>query len=235
MEYLRGGLHLHFGLEHHHHATNTDASPDPSPANPDQYLLWPSREKERDDYRCVRACVLHSDSRFYTTTTGMQEDSRRTKEGLLFSFTHPRSSFTDCTRYPHTRTRTQTLVVRWSFAVAKGKSGSLKAGDETWGWRGRRRTEVAGQGTQSSGIKPSRLLPTSRELPFSLSLSLSVFLSLYLFLSFFPPSPSFVHTLCLFLLSFSLGSLIAVKRRLIVRGKEARVNSSRFYPPSSSG
>ncbi|KAK1135903.1 hypothetical protein K0M31_000475, partial [Melipona bicolor] len=39
VEYLRGGLHPHLGLEHHHHATNTDASPDPSPANPDQYLL----------------------------------------------------------------------------------------------------------------------------------------------------------------------------------------------------
>lgn len=47
-----------------------------------------------NDHRCVRACGLHSDSRFYTATVGMHEDSGEQKEDSLslslslFSFTH---------------------------------------------------------------------------------------------------------------------------------------------------
>lgn len=68
--------------------------------------------------------------------------------------------------YPHTLTKP--VVVDCN---KRGKSGYRVAEEaKRKGWRGSRgeRAEVAGQGTQSSGIKPSRLLPTSREFsPFS--------------------------------------------------------------------
>lgn len=96
-----------------------------------------------NDHRCVRACGLHSDSRFYTATVGMHEDSGEQKEDSLslslslFSFTHLAfllyvlvythiHTYTPVESvhiYIHTRTD-----VRSSFAVAKGKSGWLKAG-----------------------------------------------------------------------------------------------------------
>lgn len=133
VEYLRRGLTSFSKLEHHHRATNTDAV-DYRQAR--QHLLWLSR----DDCRCVRACTLHSDSRFYTTTTGMHEDSGEQKNGSLLFYTPTLTLHTrTCTRprvsrtvRTHVHARARTLGPS-SFAVAKGKSGSANAGDETRG------------------------------------------------------------------------------------------------------
>lgn len=98
-----------------------------------------------NDHRCVRACGLHSDSRFYTATVGMHEDSGEQKEDSLslslslFSFTHLAflsSFYVLVYTHVHTYTPVESVHiyihtrtdVRSSFAVAKGKSGSLKAG-----------------------------------------------------------------------------------------------------------
>lgn len=94
---------------------------------------------------CVRECVGHTEPTKLAT-------SRRKKKSP-FSL------------------RTLTCL---SFSVViKGERWPRGSGgcetERAEGERGER-AEVAGQGTQSSGIKPSRLLPTSREFsPFSAS------------------------------------------------------------------
>lgn len=125
----------------------------------------------------IGVCVRVSCTQIQDSLRPLRKCTKIAGEQKKDSFTHPQSCSSNCMRtytrlHAYWHIYTYTEHVRSSFAVAKGKSGSLKAGDETWGWRGRRRTEVTGQGTQLSGIKPSRLLPTSRELPFYLSLSL---------------------------------------------------------------
>lgn len=96
---------------------------------------------------CVRACVGH------IIPTQTRDLSPRKKKELLYPRTLTKSVVVDCNK--------------------RGKSGYGVAEEvKRKGWKGGREewAEVAGQGTQSSGIKPSRLLPTSREFsPFSLS------------------------------------------------------------------
>jgi len=92
-----------------------------------------------------------------------------------------------CVRRPHSTNSTsrslESRKKRCPFILAHLQSLSssivIKRGKVATGWRRKRNgkdekggqgewVEVAGQGTQSSGIKPSRLLPTSREFsPFS--------------------------------------------------------------------
>lgn len=100
VEYLRGGLvsssssFSSFWKRSSNIATNTDASGTIRQGRlRHSKLLWSPRVREgTNDHTCIRACGLHSDSRFYTATVGMHEDSGEQKEDSLslslFSFTH---------------------------------------------------------------------------------------------------------------------------------------------------
>lgn len=94
-------------------------------------------------YRCVCPCVR----RPYNTSSGSRSLAEEKKE-LLYPRTLTKPVVVDCNK-------------RGKSGYGVAEEAKRKGGREEW-------AEVAGQGTQSSGIKPSRLLPTSREFsPFS--------------------------------------------------------------------
>lgn len=138
---------------------------------------------------CVCVCGLHSDSRFYTATVGMHQDSGEQKEDFLslpfllpvslFSSLYVQRTRISCLWKAYMCTDTRTNVRRWSFAVAKGKSGSLKA-------KGMKREGEEGEELKLPGKERNRvglnLLDCFQLHASSYSLFLYSFLSLFSFL-----------------------------------------------------
>lgn len=141
---------------------------------------------------CVCVCGLHSDSRFYTATVGMHQDSGEQKEDSLslssFSFTRLALLELVCATHTYKLPVESVLYVyrhayrRWSFAVAKGKSGSLKA-------KGMKREGEEGEELKLPGKERNRvglnlldcfqLHASSYSLSLPLSLFIPFFLSLF--------------------------------------------------------
>lgn len=111
-------------------------------------LRVPSSSLSSSLYRCVCSCVR----RTYTEPTSSR----------LFEGGKKRAPLA----FAHLRCLSSSVVIKGKGSRGVVEGAKLKGRKESEG----ERAEVTGQGTQSSGIKPSRLLPTSREFsPFSAS------------------------------------------------------------------